>query len=88
MRMYDGKERDLYSLRYVTYIPPLVRPFTEKTQEELEEWVRTMVESLAYRVCTLAKTTKRYPQSHILAWECRCRSIGSTCKGLSLGSEL
>ena len=54
MRMYDGKERDLYSLRYVTYIPPLVRPFTEKTQEELEEWVWTKVEAWAHRVCILA----------------------------------
>ena len=32
-------------------------------KEELEEWVRTKLESWAHRVRTIAKIAKRYPQS-------------------------
>ena len=32
-------------------------------REELEDWVRPKVEAWSHRVCTLAKISKRYPQS-------------------------
>ena len=53
-------------------------------RDQLEAWVKPQVEAWVHGVRVLGKIADGTPSRITTAWECRCNSSGSTCKGMSL----